>query len=1271
MSLHICKEPQLEERFMLEICQSATGATYIIMDRVLKSVRDVKELVTWRRIVELGFRVQASKYHRALIDCYEKIVRIPLPNGEILEVQGEKPEKDLGSLACIKDDEKKLDDIRVVRDFPKAHRQLLDRPYRLAPSEMLELSNQLKELQEKGFIRPSHSPWGAPMIFVKKKDDRSSLRISSVESPRGRYTEDPRLNADIGHFKFTVMWHFGLTNALAIFMDLMNHVCKPYLDKFVIVFIDDILIYSNSEEEHEAHLKTILDLLKKEKLYAKFSKVQILVTRSPVPRTYWRVTTEEFIENFSKIAKPLTLLTQKNKTYVWGDKQDEAFQILKEKEKLCNALVLALPDGPDDFVVYCDASKQGFGCVLMQRGKVIAYASRQLKKHEKNYTTHDLELGAVVFALKIWRHYLYGTKSVIYTDHKSLQYIFDQKDLNMRQRRWIELLSDYECEIKYHPGKANVVADALSRKERLKPRRVRAMSITIHSGLKTKILEAQGEASKDLKAPAEWLRGLEKHFERRDDGGIYFFDRIWIPSVGGVRKLIMDEAHTSRYSIHPGADKMYHDLRDLYWWPGMKRDIAEYVSKCLTCSKIKAEHQKPSGLLQQPEIPEWKWEKIIMDLVTKFPRSSSGYDAIWVIVDRLTKSTHFLPIREDYKTEKLVRIYINKIIARHGVPVSIISDSDGRFTSHLWQALQEALGTKLHMSTAYHPETDGQSERTIQTLEDKLRACVMDFGSSWDTHLPLVKFSYNNSYHTSVKCVPFEALYGRKCRSPVIWTEVGQSQLTGLEIVQETREKIIQIKESLKTTRSRQKNYADKRRSLLNSKLETECYLRYLHVREWYDLVRKESWHMICGDRFKKWKCVGTVDLWLKLPQELSCIHDTFHVSNLKKCLAEPDVQVPLEEIEIDENMRSTEEPIKIMERDVKKLKRRRIPLVKVYWNSRQGPEFTWEREDQFQKKSLGHEDWREPWRNINEERFSPHVNHSAARTHIDFGGVTHVTRQGDITIMTLETVQAMIDQAIQRNSTNTHDDRSQNSGGGPGRPVQPARWFEKMESVFHISGCAIDNQVKFATCTLLGVALTGWNGHVRTLGHDAVYAMTWEILKKKLTDKYCPKDEIKKLEIELWNLKVKGNDVGGYTQRFQELALLCTKFLSDETEKVDKYISGTPDNKSWTIFMEYTLKTQLLRIEMHDDETPDAYLNHAQEYADALAASVCQYMHALTENHWSVVKRILRYLHGSVKHGMLIRRSGSTLQAFTDVLWKGNPDTSLEAFSDADWVGG
>ncbi|KAJ0926533.1 putative nucleotidyltransferase, Ribonuclease H [Helianthus annuus] len=314
-------------------------------------------------------------------------------------------------------------------------------------------------------------------------------------------------------------------------------------------------------------------------------------------------------------------------------------------------------------MVYCDASHQGLGCVLMQRDKVIAYASRQLKVHEKNYTTHDLELGAVVFALKIWRHYLYGTHCTIFTDHKSLQHIFDQKDLNMRQRRWVELLNDYDCEIKYHPGKANVVADALSRKERAKPLRVRALEMTIQTDLTSRIHNAQQEALKPENIQAEFLRGMEAQLVPKEDGTLYFMGRIWVPLFGDLRTIILDEAHKSRYSIHPGSDKMYQDLKGFYWWPKLKSDIATYVGKCLTCAKVKAEYQKPSGLLQQPEIPEWKWEQISMDFITKLPRTSRGHDMIWVIVDRLTKSAHFLPISEKDSTKKLAEIYLKETVA--------------------------------------------------------------------------------------------------------------------------------------------------------------------------------------------------------------------------------------------------------------------------------------------------------------------------------------------------------------------------------------------------------------------------------------------------------------------------------------------------------------------------------------------------------------------------------------------------------------------------------
>ncbi|GJV33502.1 putative reverse transcriptase domain-containing protein [Tanacetum coccineum] len=362
----------------------------------------------------------------------------------------------------------------------------------------------------------------------------------------------------------------------------------------------------------------------------------------------------------------------------------------------------------------------------------------------------------------------------------------------------------------------------------------------------------------------------------------------------------------------------------MYWWPGMKRDIATYVSKCLTCSKVKVEHQRPSGLLQQPKIPEWKWDKITMDFITKLPRSKNWHDTIWVIVDRLTKSTHFLDIREDYSTKRLARIYIDEIVARHRVPMSIISDRDGQFTSRCWQTVQLALGT---------------------------RVCVVDFSGSWNVHLPLAEFSYNNSYHSSIRYAPFEALYGRKCRSPVLWAEIGESSLIGPELVQETTNKVVLIKEKLKAARDRLKSYANNRRKPLELEVEDRVMLKVL---PWKGVIRFRKKGKLAPryvGPFEILERIGPIAYRLRLPEELSRVHDTFHVSNLKKCLADASLHMPLDEIKVDKTLRFVKEPIEIMNREVKSLKRSRISLVKVRWDSKRGHEFTWEREDYMKSK--------------------------------------------------------------------------------------------------------------------------------------------------------------------------------------------------------------------------------------------------------------------------------------------------------------------------------
>ncbi|GJT84218.1 putative reverse transcriptase domain-containing protein [Tanacetum coccineum] len=690
-----------------------------------------------------------SKYH-ALIDCAENIVCIPWGN-ETLIVHGDRSNQGNRTRLNIisrtkthkyllkghnvflahvttketedKSVEKRLEDVPIVRDFPKVFPE--DLPG-LPPTRQVEFQIDLM-------------PGTAPVARAPYRLAPSEMK----ELSKQRRTD-----------------HSGC-----------------------------------NKKKHEEHLKAILELLKKEELYAKFSKCEFWIPK--VQFLGYVIDSQGIhvdpvkIESIKDLASPKTPteIRQFLVAFEWGDKQEAAFQTLKHK--LCSAPILALPQGAENFIVYCDASHKGLGAVLMQNEKVIAYASRQLKIHEKNYTTHDLELGAVVFALKIWRHYLYGTKCTVFTDHKSLQHILDQKELNMRQRRWLELLSDYDCEIRYHPGKANVVADTvlmqnekviayasrqlkiheknytthnlelgavvfalkiwrhymygtkfavftdhkslqhiLDQKElNMRQRRWLELlsdydcEIHYHSGKANVVADALSmkERIKPLRKPDnlknEDVGGMirkdipKEKLEPRADGTLCLNGRSWLPCYGDFRTVIMHESHKSKYSIYPGSDKMYQDMKKLYWWPNMKADIATYVSKCLKCAKVKAEHQMPLGLLVQPEIPQWKWDNITMDFVTKLPKETDSM-------------------------EKLARMYLKE------------------------RSLQKALGTNLDISNAYHPQTDRQSKRTIQTLEDMLRACVIDFGNGWVRHLPLVEFSYNNSYHASIKAATFKALYG-------------------------------------------------------------------------------------------------------------------------------------------------------------------------------------------------------------------------------------------------------------------------------------------------------------------------------------------------------------------------------------------------------------------------------------------------------------------------------------------------------------------------------
>ncbi|WVZ91566.1 hypothetical protein U9M48_037718 [Paspalum notatum var. saurae] len=520
----------------------------------------------------------------------------------------------------------------------------------------------------------------------------------------------------------------------------------------------------------------------------------------------------------------------------------------------------------------------------------------------------------------------------------------------MRQRRWLELIKDYELEIHYHPGKANVVADALSRKsycnlltgeelsaelcaemEQLRIGFVSAKQLNelrVRCSLEDQIKEAQRSCPSIAEIKVGMEKGLMPEFRKDEQGTIWLKNRLCVSLSESIRETIMAEAHCTRYSIHLGSTKMYQDLKRLFWWRRMKRDIAEFVAKCDTCNRIKAERQRPAGLLKPLEIPTWKWEKITMDFIVGLPRTPKGNDSIWVIVDRLTKSAHFIPVNTQFDTAKLAEIYVQNILRLHGAPLSIVSDRGPQFTAKFWKSLHKAMDTKLDYSTAYYPQTDGRQN-----------------------DLPFAKFSYNNSYQASLGMSPFQALYGRQCRTPLMWEEAGERQFFGPAMFVEAAENVAKVRENLRIAQSRQKSYADKRRRELTFEKGEFVYLKVSPLRGTKRFHTRGKLAPRYIGPFRITKRVGDLAYELELPEHLSGVHPVFHVSQLRKCLRLPKDQISLEAVDLQDNLEYLEYPLQILDRAEKGTRRTRIPVCKVMWSNHSEREATWEKESELREK--------------------------------------------------------------------------------------------------------------------------------------------------------------------------------------------------------------------------------------------------------------------------------------------------------------------------------
>jgi len=700
-------------------------------------------------------------------------------------------------------------------------------------------------------------------------------------------------------------------------MHLMNETFRPLLDECVLVFLDDILIYSTTLDEHEQHVRKVLSILREQKLYAKESKCEMfkdeveflghIVGRNgirmmedkvaavrdwPQPRNVSEIRSflgtagyyHKFIKDFSKLALPLTELTKSRVKFEWTHKEQKAFDAIKCA--MASAPVLIMPDPSLPFVVHTDASGFAVGAVLMQdQGKglqPIAYLSKKMLDAETRYPVHEQELLAIIHALKSWKHYLLGSKFVVRTDHKSLEFFKTQPMLSARQTRWKDFLTLFDFDIEYVKGKTNVVADGLSRMV------CHQSSAQVNAAASIRSSPLLSDIDAACANDQAYQQVMRKHHRPTDaveikDGRLYYKHRLYIPNDRTLKTRILHECHDTTLAGHLGRDKTIEQVKRRFYWPKMDDDIEAYVTSCDACQRNKPSHQATMGLMQPLPIPDRPWQQVSMDLITQLPRSQSGNDAIVVFVDKLTKMVHYAATKTTVTAPQLADIFMREVVRLHGVPESILSDRDPRFTANFWNALWKLLGTKLVMSTAYHPQTDGQTERANRTLEEMLRSYVNDRQSDWDQHLSALEFAVNSSVQASTGFTPFRLNNGQEARMPIDHVTQAVRDCPSQEASDRTQRLVNDLakaKEYLLKAQQRQVKYADQHRRHVTFAVGDKVLLStgHLKIRGFVGSPKFASKYI---GPFTVKRVINDNAYELDLPAQLQ-IHPTINISRLK-----------------------------------------------------------------------------------------------------------------------------------------------------------------------------------------------------------------------------------------------------------------------------------------------------------------------------------------------------------------------------------------------------